>query len=154
MSINVVTISGNVGADARLSATPTGTQVLQFSVAVNDRVKNNQTGAWEDRPNWVDCVIFGQRAESLAPYLTKGTKVAVFGRLHWSSWEKDGQKRSKLDVIVSEVEFLSARSQQAAPTQQAPQRKAPTYAPQQQAPQQRTYQPQNGSYVYDENLPF
>ena len=107
MSINRVLISGNLTRDPELRATAGGTQVLSFGVAVNDRRKNPQTGEWEDYPNFVDCTMFGNRAEAVARYLSKGSKVAVEGKLRYSSWERDGQRRSKLEVIVDELEFLS-----------------------------------------------
>lgn len=110
MSINRVMISGNLTRDAELRTTQSGTFVLGFGVAVNERRKNAQTGQWEDHPNFVDCTMFGTRAEKIAPYLVKGTKVAIEGRLRFSSWEDrgSGQKRSKLDVVVDEVEFMSS----------------------------------------------
>jgi len=107
MSINICTISGNLTRDAELRSTPSGMSVLAFSVAVNERRKNGQTGEWEDRPNYIDCSMFGTRAEKLSAYLTKGCKVAITGRLRWSQWEKDGAKRSKVDVIVDELELMS-----------------------------------------------
>lgn len=107
MSINRVDLSGNLTRNAELTATPGGTQVARFGIAVNERVKNQRTGEWESRPNFIDCVMFGPRAEKLAQYLCKGTKVALDGRLRYSSWEKDGERRSKLEVIVDEVEFMS-----------------------------------------------
>ena len=109
MSINRVVISGNLTRDAELRSTASGLPVLGFGVAVNDRRKNQQTGAWEDYPNFIDCTMFGARAESLAKYLLKGTKVAIEGKLRWSQWERDGQKRSKIEVIVDELEFMSSR---------------------------------------------
>lgn len=108
MSINSVHISGNLTRDPQLRET-SGGGVLNLGVAVNDRVKNQQTGEWEDRPNFVDCVLFGKRATSLADMLRKGSKVVIEGRLRYSSWEKDGQKRSKLEVVVNEIEFMSPR---------------------------------------------
>ena len=118
MGLNSVAISGNIGSEPELRATNSGTQILSFSVAVNERVKNQQTGEWTDRANWVTCVIFGARAEKLANYLHKGDKVAVSGRLRYSSWEtQDGQKRSKLEVVVDEVEFFNQRRQQSQPVQ-------------------------------------
>ena len=111
MSINRVNISGNLTRDPELRATAGGTQVLSFSVAVNDRRKNPQTGDWEDYPNFVDCTMFGTRAEAVSRYLSKGTKVAIEGKLRYSSWERDGQRRSKLEVIVDEIEFMSRGSQ-------------------------------------------
>ena len=111
MSINRVNISGNLTRDPELRATAGGTQVLSFGVAVNDRRKNPQTGDWEDYPNFVDCTMFGTRAEAVSRYLSKGTKVAIGGKLRYSSWERDGQRRSKLEVIVDEIEFMSRGNQ-------------------------------------------
>lgn len=124
MSINVVVISGNLTRDPELRHTNGGTQVLSFGVAVNDRRRNPQSGEWEDYPNFVDCTMFGARAEALSRYLSKGTKVALSGKLRYSSWERDGQKRSKLEVIAEEIEFLSRDgdvARTAAPQQAAPQ---------------------------------
>ncbi len=106
MSINRVNISGNLTRDPELRSTPGGTQVLTFGVAVNDRRRNSQTGEWEDVPNFIECVVFGARAQALSRFLSKGAKVAIEGKLRYSSWERDGQKRSKIEVVVDEVEFL------------------------------------------------
>ena len=111
MSINRVVISGNLTRDPELRATSGGTQVLSFGVAVNDRRRNQQTGDWEDYPNFVDCTMFGARAEAVSRFLRKGLKVAIEGKLRYSSWERDGQRRSKLEVIVDEIEFMSSRQQ-------------------------------------------
>lgn len=113
MSINRVNISGNLTRDSELRSANNGTAILNFSVAVNDRRKNPQTGEWEDVPNYVDCVVFGTRANALHRMLKKGTKVAIEGKLRWSSWEKDGQRRSKLEVIVDELELMNAPKQAA-----------------------------------------
>lgn len=129
MSINRVNISGNLTRDPELRQTQGGMAILSLGVAVNDRRKNAQTGEWEDVPNFVDCVMFGSRAEKLAQYLAKGTKVAIDGKLRWSQWEKDGAKRSKLEVIVDEIEFMSRGGQQR---------------------QQQTA----SADLYDENIPF
>lgn len=110
MSINRVIISGNLTRDPELRSTAGGLPVLGFGVAVNDRRKNQQTGDWEDYPNFIDCTMFGTRAESLSRFLTKGTKVSIEGKLRWSQWERDGQKRSKIEVIVDELEFMSSRN--------------------------------------------
>lgn len=113
MSINRVNITGNLTRDPELRATAGGTQMLAFGVAVNDRRKNPQTGAWEDVPNFVDCIVFGSRAEAVSRFITKGSKVAIEGKLRYSSWEtKEGQRRSKLEVIVDEIDFLSRQGQQ------------------------------------------
>ncbi len=106
--VNSVTITGNLTRDPELKGTTGGTQVLRFGVAVNSR-KKGPSGEWEDVPNFIDCVTFGKRAEALGRMLTKGQKVAVSGELRYSSWEKDGQRRSKLEVVANEVVFLGKR---------------------------------------------
>ena len=153
MSINRVNISGNLTRDPELRMTSGGTQVLSFGVAVNDRRRNPQTGEWEDYPNFVDCTMFGTRAEAVSRYLQKGSKVAIEGKLRYSSWERDGQRRSKLEVIVDEIEFMS-RGQQS-PDGGYGQPAAP-------APRQYASQPQPAAPVqappavdvYDEDIPF
>lgn len=110
MSINRVIISGNLTRDPEVRTTQSGMPVMSMGVAVNDRRKNPQTGEWEDYPNFIDCTMFGTRAQSLSNYLTKGTKVSIEGKLRWSQWERDGQKRSKIEVIVDELEFMSSRN--------------------------------------------
>ena len=95
MSINRVSITGNLTRDPELRVTAGGTQVLSFGVAVNDRRRNPQTGEWEDYPNFVDCTMFGTRAEAVSRFLAKGNKVAIEGKLRYSSWEKDGQRRPR-----------------------------------------------------------
>lgn len=108
MSINKVVITGNLTRDAELRETPSGFQVLSFGVAVNDRRRNPQTQQWEDYANFVDCTMFGNRAAALSRFMGKGMKVAIEGKLRWSQWQaKDGAKRSKLEVVVDELEFMA-----------------------------------------------
>ena len=131
MSINRVTLTGNLTRDPDLRSTSSGTSVLRFGVAVNDRRQNRQTGEWEDVPNFVDCIVFGNRADALSRILAKGAKVAVEGKLRYSQWERDGQKRSKVEVAVDEVELMQRERQGG-------------YG------QQRQAQPE----LYDESIPF
>ena len=150
MSINRCNISGNIGRDPELRQTQGGTQVLTFSLAVSDRKRNPQSGEWEEVTNWIPCVVFGNRAESLSRFLSKGTKCAVEGKLRQSSYkDKSGQNRSKIEVIVDEVEFMSGSKAQ--------------NQPQQQQPNNYTNQQQNGTYsapqqpqsdYYSEDCPF
>lgn len=111
MSINKVMITGNLTRDPELRTTSTGLSVLHFGVAVNDR-RRNADGQWEDVPNFIDCVMFGTRGESVSRFISKGSKVAVEGKLRWSSWEdkNTGQKRSKIEVIVDDIEFMTSRN--------------------------------------------
>lgn len=116
MSINKVFATGNLTRDGELRETPSGMKVLTFGLAINDRFYNKETKQYEDRPNFVDCSLFGSRAESLHKYLVKGTKVAIDGKLRWSQWEREGEKRSKIEIIVDGLEFMSAQK----PTSDAP----------------------------------
>ena len=151
MSINKVVISGNLTRDPELRQTANGFPVLGFGVAVNDRRKNQQTGEWEDYPNFIDCTMFGARAESLSRYLGKGTKVAIEGKLRWSQWEREGQKRSKIEVIVDELEFMSSRNSDSSSYGggMGGGYSAPAAAPVVAAPVVDA-----SSSVYDEDIPF
>lgn len=137
--INKVFLTGNLTRFPELRATAGGTQILSFSLAFNTSVRNKQTGEWEDRGNFIDCTIFGKRAEALSHYLTKGQKVAVTGELRYSTWDKDGQRHSKLDMIVADIVFMSQRQGVSQPTQATP-------AP--QAPMPPAVDP------YDDDIPF
>ncbi len=111
MSINRVVITGNLTRDPELRATGSGMAVLKLGIAVNDRRKNQQSGEWEDVPNFFDVTVFGQRGESLSRFLSKGSKVAIEGKLRWSQWETaEGDKRSKVEIIADDIEFMSSRN--------------------------------------------
>lgn len=153
MSINRVTISGNLTRDPELRTTAGGMQILSFGVAVNDRRKNPQTGDWEDVPNFVDCAMFGNRAEALGRILRKGIKVAIEGKLRYSSWEKDGQKRSKLEVIPDEVEIMS-QNPNGQQRQYAPQQTAHAGASAQPAPRYQPAPQPAQMDMYDADIPF
>ena len=112
MSINRVCITGNLTRDPELRSTPGGMAILKMGIAVNDRRKNQQSGEWEDSPNFFDVVVFGQRGESLSRFLSKGSKIAVEGKLRWSQWETpEGDKRSKVEIIADDIEFMSTRGE-------------------------------------------
>lgn len=119
MAINKVMLAGNLTRDAELKSLPSGTSVLEFGIAVNDRRRNPQTEQWEDVPNFFDCTLYGNRAEGIAPFMTRGKKVALEGRLQWRQWEKDGEKRSKVSVTVNEVEFMESAARKQEPRQDA-----------------------------------
>ena len=104
MSVNVAVISGNLVRNAECKRTQSGTAIVTFSVAVNERRKNNQTGEWDNYPNYIDVTWFGSFAEKCAGSLVKGSKVTVKGHLRQERWEKDGQTRSKLGIVADEVE--------------------------------------------------
>lgn len=150
MSINRVNISGNIGMEPELRQTASGASVLSFSVAVNDRRKNPQSGEWDDYTNWVSCTMFGTRAQSVAQYLGKGSKVAIEGKLRYTQWEaRDGSgKRSKLEVVVDEIEFMS-RNQDGAQAPYQPQAGGYAYGGG-NAPQAASQQPQGGYKQYQQ----
>ncbi len=150
MSINRVVISGNLTRDPELRATASGMPVLGMGVAVNDRRKNQQTGEWEDYPNFIDCTMFGARAESVSRFLSKGSKVAIEGKLRWSQWERDGQKRSKIEVIVDEIEFMTSRNASSSANQQYAPQAAASAAPAEPV----VATPAVPASVYDEDIPF
>ena len=122
MSVNIVVVAGNLTRDPELKHTNSGAAVLDFGIAVNDRVKG-EDGEWSDRPNFFDVVVWGRRGEALESILAKGMKVTVAGRLRWSSWEtQDGQKRSRVQIVGDDVELPSKAQQPARPasTRSAP----------------------------------
>lgn len=101
-SINTVVISGNLTRDPEFRSLPNGTPVCELGVAVNERIKD-ETGNWTDRPNYFDVTVWGGMGEWAARSLTKGAGVTVEGRLRYESWEKDGQKRSKVKIVANSL---------------------------------------------------
>lgn len=102
--LNRVTLLGNLGADAELRATQSGTAVLNMRLAVNESWKD-KNGERQEKTEWMTCVLWGKRAEALHKYLIKGTRILVEGSLRTSSYEKDGEKRYSTEVNVSNVVF-------------------------------------------------
>lgn len=114
MSINKVVITGNLTREPELKRTASGIAILNLGIAVNDRRKDPKSGEWGDYANFIDCVMFGTRAESISNYLHKGNKVAIDGKLRWSQWEKEGKKRSKVEVTIDDIELLTPKGEQPA----------------------------------------
>lgn len=150
VSINRVQITGNLTRDPELRMTTNGTQVLNFGMAVNDRRRNQQTGEWEDRPNFIDCVIFGQRADSLSKILRKGFKCAIDGKLRQNVWESEGQRRSRIEVVVDDIDFMQRTDGGAG---RPPQTAAPQQPPAPQPSYNQAPQPQQQD-VYQDDIPF
>lgn len=106
-NINVVTITGNLTRDPELRSLPSGTSVTKLRVAVNTRRKDGQSGEWVDKPNYFDVTVWGAQGEACTNYLSKGSPVAVQGRLDWREWEtQEGQKRQAVEIIADTVQFL------------------------------------------------
>jgi len=105
--INRVTIVGRLTRDPEVRHTSGGTAITSISLAVNTGRKD-AAGKWVDVPNFVDVTLFGERFEKLFRMISKGTRIGIDGRLNYSAWETDGQKRSKLEVVGNEVQILDS----------------------------------------------
>jgi single-strand DNA-binding protein len=115
-NINRVTMTGNLTADPELRSLPSGTSVCKLRIACNTRRKNGSTGEWEDKPNFFNVTVWGKQGENAARYLAKGRPVAIDGRLEWHEWDaQDGTKRSSVDIIADNVQFLGSPRETAGP---------------------------------------
>ena len=103
-ALNHVGLVGRLTRDAELKYTNSGLAIANFSVAVNRRVKRDET--WQDEAHFFDAVLFGRRAEALAKYLVKGKLIGLQGELRQDRWEQDGQRRSKVQIAVDDIEFV------------------------------------------------
>lgn len=125
-SFNQVILMGNLTRDPELRQIPSGQSVCSFSLALNRSYKG-QDGEWKEATDFVDVVAWGALGERVAQYVTKGRPVLINGRLQSRSWEQDGQKRSKLEVIAQDVTFLGGRggegSFESTPSADAPESK-------------------------------
>jgi len=145
--MNTANFAGNVGQDPRMNTVNTANgqkSVLNFSLAVQKRTKDQQ-GNYETL--WVDCAIWGDRADKLSQYITKGTKLAVSGSVDVDSYEGNNGFVPKLTLMVNELTLQGGGQQgQSQGQSQAPQQnQAPQggYAPQQNAPAQQNNGYQN-----------
>jgi single-strand DNA-binding protein len=109
MNINRVVLTGNLTRDPDVRSTGGGLAVCKLGIACNTRKKNGQTGDWEEKANFFRVTVFGRQAESCGQYLKKGRPVAIDGRLEWSQYEVEGQKRESVDIIADSVQFLGGR---------------------------------------------
>jgi single-strand DNA-binding protein len=108
-AINRVVLVGNLTRDPETRQAG-ATTVCGLRLAVNDRVKNKDSGAWEDYTNYFTVTVFGAQGERCAQYLAKGRQVAIDGRLRWRSWEaKDGSKCEAVEVVADSVQFIGTR---------------------------------------------
>ena len=110
---NRVILMGRLTRDPELRYIPSGTAVAEFGLAVNDRRKNNQTGEWVEDTQFIDITLWARQAEIASEYLSKGSSVFIEGRLKYDTWEKEGQKHSKLHVVGEKMQFVGARAREA-----------------------------------------
>ena len=155
-------IIGNLGSDPEMRYSAGGAPFLRFNVASNFRTRSAE-GEWQDKTEWVRVTVFGQRAETLQAHIKKGSRVYVEGRLEARPWtDQQGQVRAGLEVVASDVEFMSSRTDDeargmgggdygsSAPPREPRERSAPS-GPPRQAPQSRQ-DPDDGADL--EDLPF
>lgn len=137
MSINVFTFSGNVGKDPITRSTQAGKLIATFPVAVKS--------GWGDheKTSWINCKLFGARAEKLAPYIQKGAGVCISGEFTLDQWEKDGVKNSMPCVAVDSIKFDKGATQGSQGEQQAP-----------QSPSGNQPGPPAGFDDFDDDIPF
>ena len=109
-NINRVIITGNLTRDPELRSTPSGMSVCSLRIASNTRRKDNATGEWVDKPNYLSVTVWGAQGENCARFLAKGRAVAVDGRLDWREWQaQDGSKRESVEIVADSVQFLGGR---------------------------------------------
>jgi single-strand DNA-binding protein len=154
-NLNKVMLIGRLTRDPEVRVFNNGGKVAKFGFAVNNRRKNANTGQWEDEPVFLDLEVFnrgenGQQADRVEQTLRKGQQVFIEGHLRLDSWEKDGQKRSKLTIVVDNFQYLEPRGEGGGMGGGAP-RQAPASRPAASAPAARrppvgTFAADNGGY--------
>ena len=106
VTFNRVILAGNLVRDPEIRYLPSGLSVTSFAVAVNSRYKQNNE--LKEEVSYFDIVVFGKMGENCAEYLSKGRPVLVEGRLRQRRWETEGVKKSKIEVVADNVQFLGS----------------------------------------------
>jgi single-strand DNA-binding protein len=104
MYLNKALVYGNLTRDPELKSLPSGSQVTTFSIATN-RVWKDKDGAKQESPEFHNIVVFGRQAETVAQYLKKGSSALVEGRMQTRSWESDGVKKYRTEIVADRVQF-------------------------------------------------
>jgi single-strand DNA-binding protein len=104
MYLNKAMIYGNLTRDPEMKSLPSGIQVSSFGIATN-RVYNDRDGKRQEVPEYHNIVVFGKQAETVSKYLKKGSGAYVEGRLQTQSWEKDGVKHYRTEIVADRVQF-------------------------------------------------
>ncbi len=133
MNVNRILLAGNVTRDLQLSYLPSQTAVVEFGLAMNRKWKDKTSGEQREETCFVDCRCYGQQAETLNKYVSKGDPLFIEGRLQLDTWKaKDDSNRSKLRVLVESFQFLGkvgGGAEGAATVQTAPAESTPTRLP-------------------------
>ncbi len=114
--INHVILIGRLTRDAELKYTNSGLSICKFSLAINRRRKVDD--AWTEEANFFDVTLFGRLGETLQQYMVKGKQIAVEGELRQNRWEQDGQPRSKVEVVASNIQLLGGGGRSSMPREQ------------------------------------
>jgi single-strand DNA-binding protein len=139
--INHVVLVGRLTRNAELKYTNNGSAVSKFSIAINQRRKKDDQ--WVDESHFFDIVLWGKTAESLNQYLVKGKQIGIEGQLRQNRWEQDGQQRSKVEIVASNVMLLGSRGGSQSGDESAP--PPPKDFPEGQAP---------GTDNFQDDIPF
>jgi single-strand DNA-binding protein len=155
-NLNKVMLIGRLTKDPEVRTFSNGGKVAKIRFAVNNRKKNQQTGQWEDDPVYLDVDAFNREtgrklADLVEQYLKKGHQCYIEGNLVLDQWEKDGQKRSQIKIVMQDVQFLEPRADGGAPRTSAPARKPADagYAGGYDEPEEGPSRP-----AEDDNIPF
>ncbi len=155
--INMVVLVGRLTRDAELRYTNSGTAVCKFSLAVNRKKRSGDT--WEDEVSFFDIVVWGKQGEAVSRYLEKGKQVSVAGELRQNRWEQDGQPRSKVEVVVTNLQLLGGGGS-AGTGQGIPQGRAAAAGVNTQKPEPARSSGSGNDYSYsgpeqfDDDIPF
>lgn len=161
--INKVLLMGNLTRDPEMRFLPSQMAVVNIGVAVNRRWKNQQTGEWQEEATFVDCEAFGKTAEFVNQWFKKGRPIFVEGRLKLDQWQdKEGQNRSKMKVVIENVQFADSKGGDGAPQGDGggapPQRSnRPQQRPAGNRPAPSNMPPQDGEphqAVEEDDIPF
>ena len=106
--MNNIQILGNMVRDCELKYAQSGTAIGSFGIAVNKKIKN-QSGGYDDKAMFFDVTAFGKTAENINKFFGKGSRILISGELDFQSWEKDGQKRSKVGIICHQFDFIDRK---------------------------------------------
>ena len=111
-NINRVVLTGRLTRDPELRSFPSGMSVCSLRVAFSTRKKDQTTGEWGEKSNFVDVSVWGRQGENVAQYMTKGRQIAIDGRLEWREWDdQNGQKRQSIEIVADNVEFIGGRDE-------------------------------------------
>jgi len=109
-NLNRVLLIGRLTRDPETRSLPSGASVVTFGLAVNRVYNNRQSGEKVEETAFIDCEAWGRTGETIARYMKKGRQLFVEGRLKFDSWERDGQRRSKLSVVAETFQFIDSQS--------------------------------------------